>query len=136
MIGIDLVDVVRFRALLGRRPRLAERLFTPAERAYAAARSDPAEPLAARFAAKEAVMKALGVGLGAVAFKDMEVVSTAAGKPELRLHGAAAAVARRAGVTEWHLSLSHTSTSAVAVALALVNPGTPGTLDADGEDGP
>ena len=118
MIGIDIVDVPRFRALLARRPRIAERLFTPAEREYAEARADPAERLAARFAAKEAVMKALGAGFGDVAFKDMEVVRAPGGKPGVRLSGRAAARARRAGVTGWHLSLSHTATSAVAVAVA------------------
>ena len=119
MIGIDIVDVPRFRALLARRPRGAERLFTPAERAYAATRADPTERLAARFAAKEAVMKALGAGFGDVAFKDMEVVRAPGGRPEVVLHGRAADRARRAGVTGWHLSLSHTATAAVAVAVAV-----------------
>ena len=118
MIGIDIVDVPRFRDLLARRPLITERLFTPGERAYAESRADPAERLAARFAAKEAVMKALGAGFGDVAFRDMEVVRDPGGKPGVRLSGRAAARAERAGVTGWHLSLSHTATSAVAVAVA------------------
>lgn len=122
MIGIDIVEVPRFRAVLARRPRVAERLFTPDERAYAAARSDPTERLAARFAAKEAVMKALGAGFGDVAFRDMEVVRAEGGRPGVRLRGRAAARARTAGVTGWHLSLSHTENLAVAVAVA-VGPG-------------
>ena len=75
-VGIDAVDVERFRRSLARTPGLAERLFTAEERAYAAQRADPTERLAARFAAKEAVMKALGVGIGAFAFHDVEVVVT------------------------------------------------------------
>ena len=119
MIGIDIVDVPRFRDLLARRPSVVERLFTPGERAYAESRADPAERLAARFAAKEAVMKALGAGFGEVAFRDMEVVRAPGGRPGVRLHGRAAARARRAGVTGWHLSLSHTANAAVAVAVAV-----------------
>lgn len=119
MIGIDIVEVPRFRALLARRPRIVERLFTPRERAYAAARSDPTERLAARFAAKEAAMKALGAGFGDVAFKEVEVVRVRSGQVGLRLSGRAAARADRAGVTGWHLSLSHTAGLAVAVAVAV-----------------
>lgn len=125
MIGIDIVDVARFRGLLARRPSVLERLFTPAERVYAEARADPAERLAARFAAKEAIMKALGAGFGEVAFRDMEVVRPPGGKPGVRLSGRAAVLARRAGVVGWHLSLSHSDTAAVAVALAVV-PGDAG----------
>ncbi len=119
MIGIDIVDVPRFRAMLARRPGIAERLFTPRERAYAETRADPSERLAARFAAKEAVMKALGAGFGEVSFRDLEVVRAAGGKPGIQLWGSAAVRAQLAGVKGWHLSLSHTEFSAVAVALAL-----------------
>jgi holo-[acyl-carrier protein] synthase len=73
-VGIDAVDVARFRATLQRTPSMRERCFTPGELAYADQRNDPTEPLAARFAAKEALMKALGVGLGAFGFHDVEVV--------------------------------------------------------------
>ena len=118
MIGVDVVEVPRMRALLARRPRVAQRLFTPGEMAYAAARGDPTERLAARFAAKEAVMKALGAGFGEVAFREIEVVRAAGGRPTVGLSGRAAVRARQAGVTGWHLSLSHTATTAVAVALA------------------
>ena len=118
-IGADLVDVDRFRLALARTPRLAERLFTDAERADAERRRDPAEPLAARFAAKEAVMKALQVGLGGFPLRDVEVVRAPCGAPSLRLHRRAAALAERAGVGEWHLTLTHTSQLAHAVAVAL-----------------
>ncbi len=118
-IGIDAVDVPRFRKALSRRPRLAGRLFTEGERAYGSRHRDPAPPLAARFAAKEAVMKALGVGIGAFAFRDVEVVSAPSGAPSLALHGGADELARRLGVEGWRLSLTHTDQLAQAVAVAL-----------------
>ncbi len=98
---------------------MARRLFTDGERAYGARHADPAPSLAARFAAKEAVMKALGVGLGAFPFSAVEVVSTPSGAPELVLQGAAAALADRRGVASWRLSLTHTSELAQAVVVAL-----------------
>jgi holo-[acyl-carrier protein] synthase len=118
-IGIDAVEIDRFRAVLARRPRLAGRIFTDGERAYGARSSDPAPRLAARFAAKEAVMKALGVGLGACPFRDIEVVSTSSGAPVVVLTGAAAELARARGVAAWRLSLTHTASVAEAVAVAL-----------------
>lgn len=118
-IGIDAVDVDRFRLLLGRRPGVAERLFTDGERAFGGRHRDPAPRLAARFAAKEAVMKALGVGLGAFAFHDVEVVSAPSGAPSLVLRGAAATLAERQGVVSWRLSLTHTDLVAEAVVVAL-----------------
>ncbi len=118
-IGIDAVDIDRFRAVLARRPHLAGRLFTDAEQAYGNRSSDPAPRLAARWAAKEAVMKALGVGLGAFAFCEIEVVSAPSGAPSLVLRGAAAALADQQKVSGWRLSLTHTATLAGAVAVAL-----------------
>ncbi|MDQ6797654.1 MAG: holo-ACP synthase [Actinomycetota bacterium] len=118
-IGIDAVEIDRFRVVLARRPHLARRLFTEAERAYGERFSDPAPRLAARWAAKEAVMKALGVGLGAFAFCDVEVMSAPSGAPSLVLRGAAAALADHQGVSGWRLSLTHTATLAGAVAVAL-----------------
>jgi len=118
-IGIDAVEVDRFRAVLARRPSLADRVFTPGERSYVARSADPVPRLAARFAAKEAVMKALGVGLGAFGFHDVEVVSAPSGAPALVLSGRAAALAADRGVVGWRLSLTHTSRSAQAVAVAL-----------------
>ncbi len=83
-IGTDLVEVERFRRALARTPRLAERVFTDVERADAGRRRDPTEMLAARFAAKEAVMKALGVGLGRFPLHDVEVVKASSGPPRWR----------------------------------------------------
>jgi holo-[acyl-carrier protein] synthase len=118
-IGTDLVDVDRFRVVLARSPRLVDRLFSEDEQAYAQQRRDPTERYAARFAAKEAVMKAMGVGLGAFNLRDVEVVRAESGEPSVLLHGRAAEVAAARGVREWLLSLSHTSTMASATAIAL-----------------
>jgi holo-[acyl-carrier protein] synthase len=117
-IGTDLVDVDRLRTALGRTPGLADRLFTSAEQDAVAGRRDPAPGLAARFAAKEAVMKALGSGLADVGFTDIEVRTGDDGAPSLELHGRAAARAAALGVRRWHLSLTHTGGLAQAVALA------------------
>ena len=119
-LGLDAVDVERFRRVLARRPAVAERLFTDDERAYGNSAVDPATRLAARFAAKEAVMKALGVGLGAFDFHEVEVVRDAAtGRPGLQLHGRAATLAAEQGVTQWKVSLTHTDLVAEAVVAAL-----------------
>jgi holo-[acyl-carrier protein] synthase len=112
VIGIDILEVDRLERALERRPRLAERLFTDDERAYAASHTRPAVHLAARFCAKEAVAKALA--LEAWAFRDVEVVATAAA-PEVRLSGAAASRAQELGVRPV-VSLTHTRTMAAAVA--------------------
>ena len=117
-IGIDAVDVDRFRRVLRRRPGLVPRLFTAEEQAYANRQADPTQRYAARFAAKEAVLKALGIGLGHVRLVEIEVAGQPSGAPALRLSGKAAAVAERSGVARWHLSLTHTDLIAQAVAVA------------------
>ncbi len=113
-VGLDLLEIERLERALARRPRLADRLFTPAEQAYAAARARPGQHLAARFCAKEAVAKALG--LRGWNPREVEVIS-GEGPPGLRLHGAVAARARELGV-EIEISLTHTDTDAAAVAVA------------------
>jgi holo-[acyl-carrier protein] synthase len=118
-LGIDAVDIVRFRGVLARRPGVVSRLFTADERAYAARLADPAPSLAVRFAAKEAVMKALGVGLGAFGWQDVEVVRADSGRPSLVIRGAAAALAEDQGVGKWQVSLTHTAALAEAVVAAL-----------------
>ncbi len=112
-IGIDLLEIERLELALTRRPRLAERLFTDGERAYAAARARPGQHLAARFCAKEAVAKALG--LEAFSFRDIEVIS-AGGPPAVALRGAAALRADELGV-QVRVSLTHTTEQAAAVAI-------------------
>jgi holo-[acyl-carrier protein] synthase len=112
-VGIDLLDIGRLEHALERRPRLAERLFTDAEREYAAGRPRPGMHLAARFCAKEAVAKALG--LTGWSFRDVEVVAKGAA-PELRLSGTVAARAAELG-GELAISLTHTDDVAGAVAI-------------------
>ncbi|MFN8035050.1 MAG: holo-ACP synthase [Acidimicrobiia bacterium] len=121
-IGTDLVEIGRFRAALERRVGLASRMFSPEEQRYAATFADPAPRLAARFAAKEAVMKALGVGLGAFGLHDVEVVRAESGAPAVALHGRAADLANERGVRGWQLSLSHSESMAIAVAVAVGDP--------------
>ena len=118
-IGIDAVEIDRFRRVLARTPGVARRLFTEGERAYGARFKDPAPRLAARFAAKEAAMKALGVGLGAFAFHDVEVVRASSGAPSLAVTGGAAVLAAELGVTGFRLSITHTDRTAEAVVAAL-----------------
>jgi holo-[acyl-carrier protein] synthase len=118
-LGTDLVEIERFRVALGRRAGLSGRLFTADERAYADGQGDPVPSLAARFGAKEAVMKALATGLGSFAFHDVEVVRAESGEPSLALRGSAAALAEERGVRAWQLSLTHTDATAMAVVLAL-----------------
>ena len=113
-IGIDLLEIERLEQALERRPRLAQRLFTEGELAYAGSKARPGQHLAARFCAKEAVAKALG--LERWSFRDVEVVGTG-GPPEIRLHGAAAERAQALGVAV-SVSLTHTGRDAAAVAIA------------------
>lgn len=118
-IGIDAVEIERFRKVLQRRPGLGRRLFTDSERAYGDRFADPAPRLAARFAAKEATMKALGVGIGSFGFHEVEVARRESGEPVLVVDGAAAALAAARGFCQWRLSLTHTGVIAQAVVVAL-----------------
>jgi holo-[acyl-carrier protein] synthase len=117
-IGIDVVDVDRFEITLGRTPGLRERLFTPAEAEL------PVGSLAGRFAAKEALAKALGAPAG-LHWLDAEVVKDADGRPSFVTTGTVAALAGRLGVTHVHLTISHDAgiASAMVVAERLVTDG-------------
>lgn len=110
-MGIDVVDVARFTVSLERTPGLATRLFTETERGL------HPRSLAARFAAKEALAKALGAP-GGLRWTDAEVRTATNGRPTLRADGTVAAAAERLGVTDWHVSLSHDGGLAVAVVIA------------------
>lgn len=113
--GVDVVEVLRFREALDRHgERLLNRLFTPAEKGICAGRP---ERLAARFAVKEAVLKALGTGLSQCKWIDVDVSCSPSGAPSVTLSGGALEIARRLGVANCHVSLSHTRTTAVAVAV-------------------
>jgi holo-[acyl-carrier protein] synthase len=111
-VGVDVVDVDRFAATLSRTPDLAMRLFTSAERALVRP-----ERLAARFAAKEAVAKALGAPPG-LDWHDAEVRLAADGRPSLSIAGTVAAAATRLGIVSWHVSLSHDGGVAIAMVVA------------------
>lgn len=117
-VGVDAVDVPRMREVLARTPTFRTRTFTEGERADADKRRDPSERYAARFAAKEAVMKSLGLGLGAFGFYDVETVLLESGQPQLVIRNAAARLATAAGVERFHLSLTHTETVAIAIVVA------------------
>lgn len=110
-VGIDVVDLERFARSLERTPSLAARLFTAGEREL------PARSLAARFAAKEALAKALGAPKGLL-WTDAEVRQASDGRPSLHVAGTVADAAARLGVTSWHVSLSHDGGVAVAVVIA------------------
>lgn len=117
-IGIDAVEVERFRTILERRPNIVDRVFTPQEVASLAGRSDPVPGLAARFAAKEAMMKALGVGLFEVGFRDIEVTRESSGAPSIRVTGRARQRADLLAIHEIHISMTHTQLIASAVVMA------------------
>ncbi len=117
--GIDIVEIERIQKAYLRFPeKFMERTFTPKERAYIFSGGDPYGHLAARFAAKEAVMKALGCGWGAVGFKEIEIINQDSGKPEAVLIGKAASMAGKQGIEEILVSLSHCQNYAVAQAIA------------------
>ncbi len=117
-IGVDLCEVDRMRAALERTPTLRQRVFTDDEQRYCDRRHDPTERYAARFAAKEAVMKAMGVGVGACKWREIEVTKAPSGAPSVRLHGGAQALADERGIGRWHLTLTHTQRTAEAIAVA------------------
>ena len=117
-IGIDAVDIDRFRRSLARTPSMQQRIFTEDELAYVAPKADPVPSLAARFAAREAIMKALGLGLGAFGFHEAWVEVEPSGAPRLVVRGRARELAVDRGVVRWHLSLSHDGPVAVAMVVA------------------
>ncbi|MDO5494290.1 MAG: holo-ACP synthase [bacterium] len=117
-IGVDVCEVARLSDAIHRHPRLAEKLFTAAER------QRPPHSLAARFAAKEAVAKALG-SPGGMRWHDCEVRTGERGQPLLHVTGTVAAAAARLGIDRWHLSLSHDGGLAVAYVIAESTGGTP-----------
>jgi holo-[acyl-carrier protein] synthase len=122
-VGLDLVEVARVRASIRRTgARFAKRIFTPDEIAYCAGRARKFEHFAARFAAKEATLKALGTGItGRASMQEVEVVHDAAGRPEIRLSGGVLRRARALGIKRTHLSISHTD--GVAAAMVVLEGG-------------
>ena len=129
-IGVDLVDIPRFERTLQRTPRLLERLFSPSERVR------PPRSLAARYAAKEALIKALG-GSDGVHWSEIEVASEASGRPVFVLTGSTAAVVAERGITMMHLSMSHDANLATAYVIAesASGPGAAERAEASGAPG-
>lgn len=121
--GIDLIEIERVEAALRRHGlRLLQRIFTPNELADLSVNNDFSQQvpsIAARFAAKEAVAKALGTGIGIVKWHDIEVMRGPSGEPILHLGGSAEKLASELGLTAWSLSLSHTRTHAIAMVVAV-----------------
>ncbi len=116
-LGVDLADIARVEHVLDRYPRFAERCFTDHEREYAFRYASPARRFAARFAGKEAVMKSMGTGWRRIGWKDIEI--TGGGKPTVNMFGAAASRARGMGITEVLVTITHTDTSALVMAVAV-----------------
>ena len=121
-IGVDMVEIARMEKVLERRPNFVKRVFTKAERSYCDRLARPAQHYAARFAAREAVLKALGTGFSrGIGVADVSVVRNEAGQPQVRLTGRAAEIAAEQGVREVALSLSYTHDVAVANAVAVTD---------------
>lgn len=115
--GIDLIEIARIQQAIARHgARFLQRVFTPLELQACAGR---AESLAVRFAAKEAVTKALGTGIGPVSWREIEIAGNEVEAPQVRLYGRAAEVARQLSLTSWSLSLTHSREVAAAVVVAL-----------------
>jgi holo-[acyl-carrier protein] synthase len=115
-IGVDIIEVRRVREVLARTPRFVERVFTTSERSYCDSRGVVApQHYAARFAAKEAALKALQTGWrGGISWQDVEIAAHDSGAPYLILHGLAKELLEKSGATKAHLSLSHTTEHAIA----------------------
>ncbi|MDA1000728.1 MAG: holo-ACP synthase [bacterium] len=121
--GVDLVEIDRFREAYDRHEAFGNGLFTEAEVAYCHARPDPYPHLAARFAAKEACMKAFGVGMGGFGatgrFQEIEVESAPSGKPTIRLHGSMEKMGQRYRIRQLTISITHARDYAVATVMML-----------------
>ncbi len=115
--GVDLIEIARIEEVVARHGKhYLERVFTPAEREYCGKR---AESLAGRFAAKEAVSKALGTGIGDVAWQEIEILGDEQNAPTLTLHGAAEKKAKELGLITWSVSISHSQSHSVAFVVAI-----------------
>ena len=121
-VGVDLVGIDRIARLVEDHPDSEETLFTDGERAYCRARRRCYDHMAARFAAKEAVLKSFGTGIGArMRWTDVEIVNARTGRPQVKLSGEVADWARRMGIEDMDVSLSHTEGFAIAQAVAVWN---------------
>lgn len=125
-IGTDIIEVYRIRETVERTPRFVERVYTPSERAYCESKGAvAAQSFAARFAAKEAVLKAFKTGWrGSIAWHDIEITNDELGAPSVILHNFARELFEKSGATHLHISISHTSEHAVAQVIFEKNPTT------------
>ena len=115
--GVDLIEIARIEVVISRQGKAwLERIFTPAELEYCGKR---AESLAGRWAAKEAVAKALGSGIGDVSWKEIEILGDEQKAPKLTLHGRAENKAKELGLTSWSVSISHSQSHSVAFVVAI-----------------
>ena len=121
-VGVDMLEIERMERVMARRPNFVVRVFTDEERAYCEKSARPAEHYAARFAAREAVLKALGTGFSeGIGLRDVSVARDGSGRPRAVLAGRAAEMVRERGVREIALSISHTRDVAVANAIAVTD---------------
>lgn len=119
-LGVDVVEIARMRKICKRTPSFTDKMFSKAEIDYCNKKADPCVHFSARFAAKEAVLKALGVGFSeGVGYRDVEVRTKSGGAPVAALHGQAKKIAEELKIDELPISISHTKTEAVCVAIAL-----------------
>ena len=117
-IGTDIIEIERIKKAIERRSGLLVKIFTPKERNYCLGRENPWPSFSARFAAKEAVMKALGAGFSQCSFSEIEIRRNHQGKPQIYLSGRALNLAKKQGINYWHLSLSHNKNHSLAFAIA------------------
>lgn len=116
-LGVDLADISRVERVFAKYPRFIDRCFTEHEKEYALRFANPSRRLAARFAGKEAVMKSMGTGWRRIRWTDIEI--TGGGKPTVRMTGRAAARAEMLGVTEIHVTITHTDDTAMVMAVSV-----------------
>ena len=116
-IGTDMVEISRIQKAIEKNPRFLQKVYTEEEIAYCRRKKNPWQSFAARFAAKEAVSKAMGTGLGKIGLTDIEVVNQPSGRPQIVLYGAAQAFALEHGFGRVHISLSHSEAYAIATAI-------------------
>jgi len=118
-IGMDIVEIKRVKQALVRHPKLEEKIFTQEERDYCRQKANPFPSFAVRFAAKEAVFKAMGVGIGACSLQDVFILTEPGGAPRVRLKGSAVKLAAARGITEFKVTLTHTKEYAAATVIAI-----------------
>lgn len=116
-IGTDMVEIIRIQKAIEKNPRFLQKVYTEEEIRYCQRKKNPWQSFAARFAAKEAVSKAMGTGLGKIGLTDIEVKNHAAGQPQIVLYGNAKAFAQEHGLGRVHISLSHSEAYAIATAI-------------------